>query len=41
MPLILIELLRKYNEKIDVKLPKKQTALNHYDTIERSLGEKY
>jgi hypothetical protein len=40
IPLILMKLLRKYNEKIDVKLPKKQTALNHCDTIERSLGEK-
>jgi hypothetical protein len=37
--LILIELLRKYNEKNDVKLLKKQTALNRCDMIERSLGE--
>jgi hypothetical protein len=41
MQLILIELHRKYNEKIDVKLLKKQTALNRCDMIERSLGEKY
>jgi hypothetical protein len=41
MELILIKLLRKYNEKNDVKLLKKQTALNHCDMIERSLGEKY
>jgi hypothetical protein len=39
MQLILIELLRKYNEKNDVKLLKKQTAPNHCDMIERSLGE--
>jgi hypothetical protein len=38
--LVLMELLRKYNEKIDVKLLKKQTALNRCDMIERSLGEK-
>ena len=36
----LIELLRKYNEKNDVKLLKKQTAPNHCDMIGRSLGEK-